>query len=160
MTSERSNGGEPGTGRFPEAGPPASVEEALSRAGRHGRAALGEALAATRALLDAACLAATGRPSDEQRALGSAARTLDALAEQLHGGEAAATLLTAALEALDEEIERWEGLSRDDPEARAVLRAFLGMREILWELGVRPGQSGGVRERRGPARVQRVPVED
>ena len=164
MTSERGNG-EAAADRFPAPGPPDTVEEALSRAGRHARAALGEALAAVRALLDAASLATSGLPSDDQRALAGAARPLDALSEQLRGGDSGATLLMAALEALDEEIERWEARSREDPEARPVLRAFLGMREILWELGVRPQDPGSPRGRRprrpdGAPRVQRVPVED
>jgi hypothetical protein len=164
LTSERGNG-EAAADRFPETGPPDTVEEALSRASRHARAALGEALAAVRALLDAASLAASGLPSDDQRALAGAARTLDALSEQLRGDDAGATLLMAALEALDEEIERWEARSCEDPEARPVLRAFLGMREILWELGVRPQDPDSPRGRRprrpdGGPRVQRVPVED
>lgn len=164
MRSERGNG-EAVEERFPEPGPPETVEEALARAARHARAALGESLAAARALLDAASLAATGLPSDDQRMLASAARTLDALADQLRGADSGAPLLTAALEALDDEIERWEVRSREDPEARPVLRAFLGMREILWELGVRPQdpspphRSGARGEERAP-RVQRVPVED
>jgi hypothetical protein len=46
-----------------------------------------------------------------------------------------------------------------------VLRAFLGMREILWELGVRPQDHSSPRGRRpkrpeGTPHVQRVPVED
>lgn len=164
MRSERGNG-ESTEDRFPEPGPPETVQEALARAGRHARAALGESLAAVRALLDAASLAATGRPSDDQRALASASRTLDALADQLRGADTGAALLTAALEALDDEIERWEERSREDPEARPVLRAFLGMREILWELGVRP-QDPVSQRRQGPRSaqrapgVQRVPVED
>ena len=120
---------------------------------------------AVRALLDAASLAASGLPSDDQRLLAGTARTLDALSEQLRGGDTGATLLMAALGALDEEIERWEERSREDPEARPVLRAFLGMREILWELGVRPQDPSSPRGRRpkrpnGAPRVQRVPVED
>ncbi len=42
---------------------------------------------------------------------------------------------------LDDEIGRWETRGRDDPEARAVLRAFLGVREILWEFGLRPSRA-------------------
>jgi hypothetical protein len=164
LTAEQGNG-EAAADRFPEPGPPEGVDEALARAGRHARAAVGEALAAIRALLDAASLGATGLPSDDQRLLAGAARTLDALSDQLRGDDSGANLLTAALEALDEEIERWEERSREEPEARPVLRAFLGMREILWELGVRPQDSGSPRGRRpnrpeGAPRVQRVPVED
>ena len=42
------------------------------------------------------------------------------------------------LDALDAEIARWETKARQDADARAVLRAFLGVRELLWELGMRP----------------------
>ena len=41
------------------------------------------------------------------------------------------------LDALETEIARWESLSRQDEEARSVLRAFLGLREFLWEMGIR-----------------------
>jgi hypothetical protein len=40
-------------------------------------------------------------------------------------------------EALDAEIARWEERAKHDADARSVLRAFLGLREVLWELGVR-----------------------
>ena len=48
-----------------------------------------------------------------------------------------------------------------------MLRAFLGLRELLWELGVRrnahggpaPSEDGAARPRRRGPRVQRVPVE-
>lgn len=39
--------------------------------------------------------------------------------------------------AIDAEIGRWEKRSKTDPDARPVLRAFLGLREVLWELGMR-----------------------
>ena len=72
-------------------------------------------------------------------------------------------------EALDLEIERWERRAREDPDARAVLRAFLGVRELLWELGIRPqpkrgaadeAQSPPKRKSKGKRRrrVERVPV--
>jgi len=133
--------------------PPASVEEALAQALRHGRNALAEGLLAGRALLDAASLAARGRPASSEpgkipeteaaRALASLAGGLTTLAEQLradsHGSrDASRHLVEALLEALDAEIGRWESTARKDPDARAVLRAFLGLRELLWELGMRP----------------------
>ena len=85
-------------------------------------------------------------------------------------------LVQAIIEALDAEIARWEARSRDDADARAVLRAFLGLREILWEFGMRPadaerpppsGPSPESRPGRGRpgarnparARVQRVRVQ-
>ena len=43
--------------------------------------------------------------------------------------------------ALQVEIDRWEKRSAEDDSARPVLRAFLGLRELLWELGIR-GDAG------------------
>lgn len=149
-----------------EADCPASAEEALARATEHGRAAAAELLAALRSLLDAAALASSGEPSRSHALLGPLAQLLDGLAAdvdpRLDAG--ARSLLVAVAEALDLEIARWEERAREDGDARAVLRAFLGLRELLWELGVRsaprrPGPArAGVRraERR---RVQRVPVK-
>jgi hypothetical protein len=167
---------------------PRNAVEALERARDHARLAAAEGLAALRALLDAASLAATGAASDELRVLGSFGRQLDAAEAALRGGSLGGDALVAALaDALEAEIARWQARSAQDPEARAVLRAFLGLRELLWELGVRPRASeeaargprsaadtGGPRgagaarpraagrgdeePRRGP-RVQRVPVE-
>jgi len=127
--------------------PPAeSVEEALQRASTHARKALAEAVAACRALLDVVSLLAIDAPAPANRRLASLARILDDLTERLAPvaaapDDASASLLLALADALDEEIARWEERARSDREARAVLRAFLGMREILWELGVRTAPS-------------------
>jgi hypothetical protein len=141
----------------------AELDEALARAARHGRTAVAEALAAGRALVEAAALASTGRPVSENGALGLVLRTLDELGESLAAGMEgpAAGLLRSVVEALDAEIARWEARAGDDPEARAVLRAYLGLREILWELGVRPEAEprSGKRRSDRSGRVQRVPVE-
>ena len=157
--------------------PPSSdrIEAALARAAEHGRRAASEALLAARALLDAVSLGLHGASADERRILGLAARALDDLADGLAGGGARPGLLAAVAEALDSEIARWEARARQDDQARAVLRAYLGLREILWELGVRPPDRGGSEpsgtsrpagghrpQRRGRSRgdrVQRVPVE-
>jgi len=161
--------------------PPASLEEALARARRHGRNAAAETLAMVQALLDAASMAASGRPASAHPGFARVAHTLGAWSSRLGDGADASPLLAALSEALDAEIARWQERARgDDAEARAVLRAFLGVRELLWELGVRsptasnpstpptspdspdpdrtraPGH--GAPPRRGP-RVQRVPVE-
>jgi hypothetical protein len=151
------------------------VEAALARAAEHGRRAASEALLAGRALLDALSLMLHGAGAEERRILGLAARTLDDLADALAGGGTRPGLLAAVADALDAEIARWEKRASHDADARAVLRAYLGLREILWELGVRPGgarpdsTSGGParpdgsrgpqRRGRGRGRVQRVPVE-
>jgi hypothetical protein len=149
-----------------------TAPEAIARAARHARIALAESARALVALLDAASLAASGEPAAAGPLLGRLSRSLDGLASELDGavGSGAAGLLAAIAEALDAEIARWELRARDDADARAVLRAFLGLRELLWELGVRrpgepadagagPTHSRPARTRRAGPRVQRVRVE-
>lgn len=135
-----------------------SAEEALARARSHAFAAAGESVAAIHALLDAAALAASGEPSQLHPVLGPLAKVLADLESRLEHQEPGTRITQAIAEALDVEIARWEQRAEEDPEARAVLRAFLGLRELLWEFGVRrraeTSRSGG----RGD-RVQRVPVE-
>jgi hypothetical protein len=142
---------------------PADASAALARAGAHARRALAETLLAARALADAASLAALGRPAGEDATLSAWLRGLDELAASLAAGAdpAGGELLRAVLDALDAEIGRWETRAREDGDARAVLRAYLGLREILWEIGVRPPRAEPARaRRRSAAEVQRVPVED
>jgi hypothetical protein len=134
---------------------PADAQEALARAGEHARTALAEVAAATRCLLDAASLAATGVPADAHDALRRAAGWLERAAAVGAGG--APPWLRAVSEALDAEIARWEARSHVDPEARAVLRAFLGVREVLWEFGLRP-ERPGPSERPAPPRSPASPV--
>ena len=153
--------------------------EALARARTHTHAAIAEALAAVHALLDASSLALSGEASASNTVLGPIARILEGLRaefdESATTGEAAA-LLRSIAEALDAEIARWETRSESDPEARAVWRAFLGLRELLWEFGIRRESDAGGREstakpaarkkgrststRRKQPRVQRVTVEE
>jgi hypothetical protein len=160
-------------------GAPADVAEALARARMHARSAASEAVLAAHALLDAAALAASGLPSDASRLLAPLAQLLDGLAQALapDAETVSAPLLAALAEALDAEIARWEARARDDAEARAVLRAFLGVRELLWELGLRRRERGPDDSGAGPGgpdpvagphaprpvrrrpRVQRVPVQ-
>jgi len=157
---------------------PERAAEALARARTHTQAAIGEALAAVGALLDASSLALSGEASANSTLLGPIARLLDRLRAELEQsattGEAAA-LLRSIADALDAEIARWEARSESDPEARAVWRAFLGLRELLWEFGIRRESDAGERDerpkrtarkkggsssaRRGPPRVQRVTIE-
>jgi hypothetical protein len=170
MAGDRSRGG-PGTRRDARgAAPRDDAQAALGRALEHARRSLAEAVLAARALADAASLAATGRPADGEGALGALGRGLDELAAALAGGADAGggDLLRAVLDALDAEIARWEARAREDADARGVLRAYLGLREILWELGVRPpreprekaSRGGRARARRPGPRVQRVAVDD
>ena len=65
---------------------PETAQEALLRAGFHGRAAVAETLAALRALLDAAALASSGQASEAHRVLGPAAKLLEGLEADLDEG--------------------------------------------------------------------------
>jgi len=148
--------------------PPAeTAAQALERAGTHARRAWGEALAAARAILDAASLGWSGRPSDAHSSLRGLAELLDEQSARFATGEGAvpASVMNAILEALDQEIERWERQAGEDPDARAVLRTFLGLREILWEFGLRrdsPSRGSGStsRPRSKPARKNPGELED
>ncbi len=151
------------------------VGEAVERAQDHLRNATREGLQAIRALIEAT-LRASGTDEAQVGALaGEWKRALDAWIEALEQGglsELPGTLAEPLFLALDAEIERWEQRSRSDESARPVLRAFLGARELLWELGLRrasrpdeptgapapPGSEGA--STAGAARVQRFEVED
>ena len=158
---------------------PKSVAEALDRARRHTRQALAESVAAARALLDAASIGLSGAPASTHRTLADLARALDQASAALarEDGPFSPLAIQVVLDALDGEIERWEKRSQHDDDARAVLRAFLGLREILWELGLRPrlrtdpgpspgsarapqaGDRAPKRSGRSASRVQRVTIE-
>jgi hypothetical protein len=150
--------------------PPASAAEALVRARRHARAAAAEALEAVHALLDAAALATGGVPAEAHRTLSLASKLLTSASRSLEPDASAEgrALAEALASALDAEIARWEERAHGDPEARAVLRAFLGLRELLWELGIRRAgaSAAGATASRGRRasvvrprpRVQRVQV--
>jgi hypothetical protein len=132
-----------------------------------------------RALLDAGSLAVAGEAVGAEGPLSALAQLLEDLSSRLASGAEAdpVPLLEAISEALDEEVARWEQRATEDSEARAVLRAFLGLRELLWEFGVRhrstaaaaPRDSEARRsanrsrrssaKRRSGARVQRIPVD-
>ncbi len=120
-------------------------DEGLRRARGHlGRAAT-EALEAARALLETA-LRANGLHAVAPESLaGEIGRSLDALISALRDGtpfRLPPALAAPLFRALEAEILRWETRSKNDPDARPVLRAFLGLREILWEFGVRaPNES-------------------
>lgn len=146
--------------------PPSDAQAALARAGAHGRRAAAEALAAVGALLDAAALAGSGKPAAAHPLLGPLAEMLAQLAGFLGSSEdsAAGPVVEAITRALDAEIERWERRAQNDADARAVLRAFLGLRELLWEAGIRrpppkartrptKGTEGRERPSRAPART-------
>jgi len=146
-----------------------SWQEALTRSRAHFRRAAAEAVAGLRALLDAAALGLGPAGVADQGALAVLARGLDELSAALapEGGDPSRAVLDTLLDAVDAEIERWEARSAGDEEARMVLRTFLSVREVLWELGVRREGDTGAPGRRAPAahrrpegpRVQRVEVE-
>lgn len=161
MTSDETRGGAQRRSAVP-----ADTRRALDEAARHARAAAAEAALALRSLVDAAALFTAGVPAESHAVLGGVAQWLDALARGASPEAGADAALTHALAAaLDAEIARWEARAAQDPDARSVLRAFLGVRELLWELGVRPSaqaepaarakESGAARRKR----VERVPVQ-
>ncbi len=117
------------------------AEDGLRRAREHlGRATL-ESLEAARALLSASMRASGIHSVAPDGLAGEIGRGLDALISSLRRGEAFALPSALALplaKALEAEITRWEVRSQTDSDARPVLRAFLGFREVLWEFGVRP----------------------
>lgn len=120
-------------------------DEALRRAREHLQRAALESVAAARALVDAAVRAsgaeAAGRGSladDLKSALDDWTRSL----ESDHSFRMPRNLVEPLSRALDAEIARWEKRSSSQEEARLVLRAFLGLRELLWELGMRPDDDG------------------
>lgn len=120
------------------------AEEALHRARVHLQRATLEGLEAARALVQAAM--ATGGLSDASGNswVGDIQRNLEELIAGLreNGSFSLPPALAKPLaEALDVEIKRWELRSSTDPDARVVLRAFLGLRELLWEFGMRHGAS-------------------
>jgi hypothetical protein len=148
--------------------PERAVAEALARARRHAKSAVAEALETFRALLDAASLASSGAPADAHplfesidRWIASTSRTWAA-----EGGLAGGIAAEIA-EALEQEITRWEQRAKSDDDARPVLRAFLGLREVLWELGVRAAREGtdsrdadaARASAPRPRRIQRVAVQ-
>jgi hypothetical protein len=151
-----------------------SAEEALQSARAHLRQATLEGLEAARALLRAAMhTSGLAEPTGESW-LGNLQSSLEDLIAGLreNGSFSLPAALTEPLSlALEAEIKRWEQRSQTDPDARPVLRAFLGLRELLWELGMRHDPAPTSEEsppspsRHGPARpkrdrVQRFNVED
>jgi hypothetical protein len=158
--------------------PERALDEALARARRHAKSAVAEALEALRALLDAASLATSGAPAADNALFESVDRWI-ARASRGWASEGGLSDGIAAeiATALDQEIARWEERAKHDDDARPVLRAFLGLREVLWELGVRASfaqRAEGERRPSGgrasadsapsepaprPRRVQRVAVQ-
>jgi hypothetical protein len=120
------------------------VQEAIDRARSHLRAALRESVEVSRALVDAALRAGGLDDASREGLAGEVRAALDDWIGALERDETfrmPAALIEPLEQALQAEIERWEKRSASDESARPVLRAFLGLRELLWEMGVRPATS-------------------
>ena len=122
-----------------------SVEEALGRAHRHTRHSLSEGLAAAASFIEAVSIAVGSESGESHHALTRLADRIEVWREAItrRGGLLSLPLAEGLLKALDAEVARWEVRARQDPDARAVMRAILGLREILWELGVRHPPASG-----------------
>ena len=150
------------------------VEQALGRAREHLRTSTLEGLEATRALLEAAMHASGLTATSPDSMLRQLQDQLEELISVLRNSASFAlprALAEPLSAAIDAEIKRWEQRSESDPDARLVLRAFLGMRELLWEISVRgddprdpAGPRPNTRPRQSPrpkrTRVQRFDIED
>ena len=145
------------------------VDQAIERARVHVGNAARESVAAIAAILEAGGRASGLDPAQTERLAAEVARRFEAQVGRLREGALFPAGLARPLEeALAREIERWEARSERDPDARAVLRAFLGLRELLWELGLRSEKPDAAREAARPEkrsepsarRVQRFDVED
>ena len=138
-------------------------DEAIERARVHLRLASVEGLETARALMDAVTIAAGRSASAPGKTSREIAAALDDLIAHMRAGGGLSVPGGIALplaQALDREIERWQQRSRTEPEARAVLRAFLGLRELLWELGVRVEPAADQRSNARSAGKQEEPKRE
>ena len=156
-----------------------AAEQARKRARAHLRQATLEGLEAARELLLAAMLSGGLGDAPANSLAGQLRRTLEELIARVRDNTSFVfppALAAPLIAALDGEIRRWEKRSEEDADARPVLRAFIGLRELLWELGLRKdeaprGQASKAEEPTAPspdraeraprrARVERFDVED
>jgi len=88
------------------------------------------------------------RHAQENSPIANVAGAIERWAGTLRGPEPdhPSSGLPAVLYALEAEIDRWELRAQSDSNARTVLHAFLGIREILWEFSPppNPGMNRGV----------------
>ncbi|MDG2334168.1 MAG: hypothetical protein P8Q97_08090 [Myxococcota bacterium] len=144
--------------KVPQRTPPDTLEEALGQSLEHARASASEALMAARLLLDALSILLANEPvvrhAEHNSPIGYLASSIERWASSLRPPENRPNSpdFPAVLGAVEQEIERWAGRAQDDADARTVLHAFLGMREILWELDAAPAK----RTVRNPARSARA----
>ncbi len=126
---------------------PDTVEEALALSLQHARNSASEALMAARMLMDALSILLANEPvvrhAQADSPIAKMAEAIERWAGSLRGPEPASPSsdLPAVLEALEIEIGRWEIRARQDANARTVLHAFLGMREIMWEFNPPAGRN-------------------
>jgi len=116
------------------------VDEALERARDHLLRAALEGIEAARALAEAAARSSGFADGSEDSIAENVKKTLENLRAALRENASyvfPSRFTEPLAEALESEIKRWERRSRTDEDARLVLRAFLGMRELLWDLGMR-----------------------
>jgi len=147
------------------------VDEALERARAHLLRATLEGIEAARALLEAAVRSSGLTEASEDSITENLQRTLENLRTALRENASFVfprRFAEPLAEALEVEIKRWERRSQIDEDARPVLRAFLGLRELLWDLGMRregaptttPSTPEPESKTQRRARVQRFEVED
>ena len=148
--------------------------KALERARVHLERATLEGLEAASALLEAARHASSTLDRSGKSLAGEALRELERVMARIREDssiELPRALTDPLIVALESEIERWERRARNDPDARTVLRTFLGLREVLWSLGIRreseparprPTTESASRKRPRPerSRIQRFDIED
>ena len=117
---------------------PQSVEEALAQSRQHARLALSEVLRSISCLIDAAALAlGAGQNPILDSGWTSLVNAIDEVARKLAGvqvNEPRAEGVSEILAALEQEILRWEDRATHDAHAQAVLIAFVGLREMVWEM--------------------------
>jgi hypothetical protein len=150
------------------------VDEALQRVRKHLRNSTLEGAQAISALIEATMHASDLKSVAADSMIGQIQQQLEDWITVLEGGSSFSmprALTEPLVAAVDAEIKRWERRSQTDPDARLVLRAFLRMRELLWEIGMRsPEQktpSSSMHEAPAPKdvgstrdRVQRFKLED
>ncbi|HIF96740.1 MAG TPA: hypothetical protein EYQ54_06905 [Myxococcales bacterium] len=136
--------------------PPDTVEQALARSLQHARNSASQALLATRALMDALSILLADEPvvrhAQANSPIANVAEAIERWADTLQGPEPnhSSSGLPAVLHALEAEIDRWEMRAQSDSNARTVLHAFLGIRDILWEFSP-PANLAMAREGRRPS---------
>ena len=150
------------------------VDRALERARAHLRKSMLEGLEGIRALLEAAVHASGGAMPTTDSLTGALQTQIEELISTLRHSASFAmprVVVEPLSEAVEAEIRRWEERAKNDPDARLVLRAFLGMRELIWEFS---NHRAGTRDQAGKEtkhsppkatpkardRVQRFDVED